>query len=66
MTKEAEGVGGDYGRYEREADGMTTGDLSQSSAKEQGAQAVTEAEVSVAISLRRNAMQCCGRSQRSS
>ena len=45
---------------------MTTGDLSQSSAREGGAQAITEAEVSVAISLRRNAMQSCGRGQRSS
>ena len=43
MIKEAEGVGGDYGRYEREAGGMTTGDLSQSVAREQGAQAVAEA-----------------------
>lgn len=36
-------MGGDYGRYEREADGMTTGDLSQSVAREGGAKAVTEA-----------------------
>ena len=30
VQKEAENVDGDYGRHEREADGMTTGDLMQS------------------------------------
>ena len=59
-------MGGDCGWYEQEAGEMTTGDLSQSVVREQGAQAGTEATESLAISRRRNAKRCCGRSQRSS
>lgn len=50
MLKDAEDMGGDYGRHEREADDMTTGDLIQSAAKEGGAQAEIESVVSNAIS----------------
>ena len=37
MQKESEDAGSDYGRYGKEADEMTTGDLSQSVVREQGA-----------------------------
>jgi hypothetical protein len=50
VLKDAEDMGGDYGRHEREADDMTTGDLIQSVAKEGGAQAEIEVAVSYAIS----------------
>jgi hypothetical protein len=39
VRKENEDAGGDYGRHEKEADGMTTGDLKQSVAREGGAEA---------------------------
>jgi hypothetical protein len=55
VRKETEDVGGDYGRYEWEADGMTTGDLIQSAARKGGAEAEIEAVVSDAISQRRKA-----------
>ena len=55
MRKETEDVGGDYGRYEWEADGMTTGDLIQSAARKGGAEAEIEAVVGDAISQRRKA-----------
>jgi len=39
VQKEAEDAGSDYGRYGREADGMTAGDLVQSIMREGGAKA---------------------------
>ena len=50
VTKELGDAGGDYGRHEREVDDVTTGDLIQSAAREEGAQAGIEAAVSDAIS----------------
>jgi hypothetical protein len=66
VLKGAEDAGSDYGRYGREADDMTTGDLAKSIMREGGAEAGTEVIVSRSYKRKRNAKRRFTRSQRSS